>query len=61
MYRTRQIRIRKGHKLWGYGVDLCGQRKALPEVPGDKEPAEPWDVHRRVRCKAEGSADQTGA
>ena len=23
MYRTRQIRIRKGHKLWGYGVDLC--------------------------------------
>ena len=184
MYRTRQIRIRKGHKLWGYGVDLCmksallynranylvrqyatavrdmgrmkplhenqiqvyrlvrettggtryevkgswltygqldyilkrtedpayrslpaqanqqilkrlvrdyksffeaqkvwkkhpgqftgkpkmpgyrkkgGQRKALPEVPGDKEPAEPWNVHRRGRCKAEGSADQTGA
>ena len=23
MYRTRQIRIRKGHKLWGYGTDLC--------------------------------------
>jgi len=23
MYRTRQIRIRKGHKLWDYGKDLC--------------------------------------
>ena len=23
MYRTRQIRIRKGHKLWEYGRELC--------------------------------------
>ena len=23
MYRTRQIRIRKGHELWKYGKELC--------------------------------------
>jgi len=23
LYRTRQIRIRKGHRLWQYGADLC--------------------------------------
>ena len=28
MYRTRQIRIRKGHKLWEYGRELC-ERSAL--------------------------------
>ena len=29
MYRTRQIRIRKGHKLWEYGRELCAGSACL--------------------------------
>ena len=29
MYRTRQIRLRRGSLLWAYGTDLCRKAAVL--------------------------------